>query len=174
MNVINAFKHYEYARLAAARFGFRDPLFLMAQVAAENSFSSKLLSATNNVGSLTSRNGEGKKHTSNEFWQGEDYQSKSSGLWFRKYSSLLDGWLDYARLLGNVYKLNTARTIEEYASKISASAYIDERNGDNREQYKQNIISSYNVLKGLRFAGDAGGVVAAIAVLVLICIGLWD
>ena len=139
-------KYLPLAQAAAAKFGFSDPYFLLAQQYAENSGDSSLLDKTHNVGSLISRVGKNKLQT-NQYWKGEEYLAKSSGLSFRVYSTLQDGYYDYARLLGNVYKLNTAKTIEEYAIKVSQSRYIDEKNGDNRELYAKNIIATYKKIK---------------------------
>lgn len=139
-------KYLPLAKTSAALFGFADPYFLLAQQFAENSGDSSLLSKTNNIGSLISRVGE-MKLKPNQYWKGAEYLAKSSGLWFRVYDDLQIGYHDYARLLGRFYKLNVAKTIEEYAHSISNSAYIDEKNGDNRELYAKNIIATYYKIK---------------------------
>lgn len=140
------FKFLPYATESAKRFGFADPLFLMAQQFAENSGDSTLLANTNNVGSLISRY-NGKKLPVGLFWGGEDYFVKSTGIYFRVYKTLQDGYNDFAKLLAKQYNLNTAKSIEEYADKVSKSAYINIANGDNREQYAKNIVSTYYSLK---------------------------
>lgn len=140
------FKYSPYAKNSATIFGFKDHLFLLAQQYAENAGESSLLLKTNNVGSLISRV-NGKKLKTNSFWFGDDYLAKSSGLYFRVYIDLQSGYNDFARLLARVYKLNTAKTIEEYAARIASSKYIDENNGDDRELYKNNIIKTYYTLK---------------------------
>lgn len=146
-------KFLPYATASATRFGFADPYFLLSQQYAENSGNSPLLDKTNNVGSIISRPGkEGtplgkKKLATNQFWTGEDYLAKSSGLYFRVYGTLQDGYNDFARLLANVYKLNTANTIEDFARAISESKYISEDNGDSRLLYQKNIVSTYYKIK---------------------------
>ena len=140
-------KFLPLAQESANRFGFKDPYFLMAQQFAENSGDKGIIINTNNVGSLISRNDRGLKLPIGLFWKGEEYKAKSSGLWFRVYATMQDGYNDFARLLSKYYKLHECKTIEEFADKISNSAYISESNGDNRKQYEKNIVDTYYKIK---------------------------
>lgn len=151
MNVVTGIpsflsKFLPYANIAAKKFGFSDPYFLLSQMYAENSGKSHLLDVANNVGSLISRVGA-KKLATNEFWKGDEVGPSPVGLWFRKYATLQDGFNDYARTLSRYYSLQTATSIHDYASKVSNSKYIDEKNGDNRAQYAANILGTYDKLK---------------------------
>src|SRR5258708_27077021 len=68
------------ATKAAKTFGFPDPYFLLAQMYAENGGSSELLSKANNVGSLVSRDGNGKKLQTNQYWTGNEIPNTKNGL----------------------------------------------------------------------------------------------
>jgi len=148
LNTMDAFKtkFLPIALRAAKVFGFSDPYFLLAQMYAENGGNSYLLNTANNVGSLISRY-NGAKLPTNTWWKGDDVANPKNGLYFRKYDSIDDGFFDFAHLLSNSYHLGTAKNIQEFAEKIANSSYISEANGDNRAQYAQNIINTYNKLK---------------------------
>jgi hypothetical protein len=138
-------KFLPLATQAANHFGFKDPYFLLAQMYAENSGNSTLLNTANNVGSLISRY-NGQKLKTNQFWHGDDIVNPKNGIYFRKYDTLLNGFLDYANTLAS-YGMHNVSDIQQYASKISNSKYINESNGDNRDQYAKNILNTYNKLK---------------------------
>lgn len=84
----------------------------------------------------------------NEFWDGSFRTSKSSGLKFRNYKTVEDGFSDYARMITTYYPdaAKVSNNIEAYATKIANSPYINEKNGDNRAKYRALIIQSANTI----------------------------
>lgn len=139
-------KFYPLAAVASRAFGFPNPYFLLSQMYAENSGKSFLLDTANNVGSLVSRSTPTRKLPTNNWWHGEETAPSPVGLYFRKYRTLQDGFMDYAHTLAVYYHLNQAKDINAYANAISNSAYLDIKNGDNRQQYANNIITTYSAL----------------------------
>jgi flagellar protein FlgJ len=54
--------------------------------------------------------------------------------------------MDFARLIESKYKAAHAagKDYKTYAQRIAYSPYISEKNGDNRENYKNGIIKLYD------------------------------
>lgn len=133
-------KYYPFAKIAADRFGM-DPLVILSQAALESSWGTSHLSTSiNNFFGITA-NG-----STNEFWNGKAYQASNKyKLRFRVYSSPLNCFNDFARLISSRYKAAHSAGLDykTYAHRIAYSPYITESNGDNRESYKNNIIHFY-------------------------------
>ncbi len=123
---------------AAKQFGI-SPLVLLAQGAVESGWgTSTLAQRFNNFFGITAA---GKP---NQYWGGQYYTSKSSGLKFRVYPTTEAGFADFARLITSKYKeaANVSKDISLYAHKIAQSPYISEKNGDNRNNYEKLINSA--------------------------------
>lgn len=138
--------NYEYAVNAGKRFSM-DPLIILAQGATESGWGTSFQSKNiNNFFGITAAGGK------NEFWKGEKYGAKT-GLSFRVYDSPQDSFYDFGRLIKNSSYYKKAHAVgydyRKYAHEISYSAYITEKNGDNREVYKRNIINIYEVIQGI-------------------------
>jgi len=65
------------------------------------------------------------------------------GLMFRTYPRHQESFLDFARLIKQVYPVAAAVSFDPkaYAKEIAYSPYISEVNGDNRETYQRLIAS---------------------------------
>jgi flagellar protein FlgJ len=128
--------YYGIAEKVGKAFGL-NPLVILAQAAIESAWgTSNLAMNHNNFFGVTAYG------STNAYWKGGKYVSTSSGLPFRTYDTVADGFSDFARLL--VLKYNDAAkaspSVTEYARLISTSPYISEKNGDNRAKYKELII----------------------------------
>lgn len=128
--------YYGIAEKVGRAFGI-NPIVILAQAAIESAWgTSNLAMNHNNFFGVTAYG------TPNHYWKGGKYLSTSSGLPFRTYDTVADGFSDFARLL--VVKYNDAAkaspSVTEYARLISTSPYINEKNGDNRSKYKELII----------------------------------
>ena len=79
----------------------------------------------------------------NCYWKGEKSSVNSRGLCFRKYPMATDSFMDYGRLLRVQYPRAAEMGFfpSAFAQEISYSAYISEKNGDNREHYRKMLIS---------------------------------
>lgn len=131
-------KYYEIAVKVGKEFNLH-PLVILAQASIESAWGTSLLSTlNNNFFGVTSY---GKP---NKYWTGEKRISKTSGLSFRSYKNVEDGFSDFARLITSHYKEAAAvsNNVTQYAQKIAYSPYINEKNGDNRAKYKSLIIAS--------------------------------
>lgn len=131
-------KYYEIAVKVGKLFNLH-PLVILAQASIESAWGTSLLSTlNNNFFGVTSY---GKP---NKYWNGDKRVSKVSGLSFRSYKSVEDGFSDFARLITSYYKeaASVSNNINEYAQRIAYSPYINEKNGDNRAKYKALIIQS--------------------------------
>lgn len=136
--------NYEYARKAGERFKM-DPLVILSQGAFESAWGTSALSSKyNNFFGITA---VGKP---NEFWKGSGIQTNTKyKLKFRTYANAQDSFYDFANLIASNYKAAHAASTDykQYADKIAHSAYITEKNGDNRVAYMNGIISIYeNIL----------------------------
>lgn len=135
-------KYYEVAVKVGKNFGLH-PLVILSQASVESGWGTSLLSTlNNNFFGVTSY---GKP---NKYWNGDKRTSKASGLSFRSYKSVEDGFSDFARLITSYYKdaASVSNNINEYAQRIAYSPYINEKNGDNRSKYKSLIIASANTI----------------------------
>jgi peptidoglycan hydrolase FlgJ len=115
------------------------PLAILAQASIESGWGTSLLATLNhNFFGITAY---GKP---NQYWDGSKRISKSSGLAFRNYKSVEDGFSDFARLITSKYPqaASVSNNINAYAQKIAYSPYINEKNGDNRAKYHTLIIQS--------------------------------
>ena len=79
----------------------------------------------------------------NTYWHGGKSATNRRGLSFRRYDSAENSFLDYGRLLRAQYPraANVSHFPESFALEISYSAYICDKNGDNREHYRRMLIS---------------------------------
>lgn len=114
-----------------------NPIVILAQAAIESGWgTSKLANDNFNFFGVTAY---GKP---NNYWKGAKRISTSSGLPFRSYGSVADGFRDFANLITKHYSTaaKASPSVTEYARIISSSPYINEKNGDNRAKYKELII----------------------------------
>lgn len=132
--------NYPLAKKAGERFNM-DPMVILSQGAYESAWGTSSLSTKhNNFFGITAG---GKP---NEFWKGGVYQAQNQyKLNFRTYPTVQDSFYDFARLISSNYKAaHTAGSdYKAYADKIAHSAYISEKNGDDRNAYMKGIISIY-------------------------------
>lgn len=131
-----------YSAEKAGRLFKLDPLIILAQGAHESGWGTSNLALNhNNFFGITTGGAK-----SNAFWEGKVYVGQNKyKLKFRSYSSAENGFKDFARLISSKYTTayNNGMDYKKYADSISKSAYISEKNGDNREGYKRAIISHY-------------------------------
>lgn len=128
--------YYGIAEKVGKAFGI-NPIVILAQAAIESGWgTSALATQNNNFFGVTAYGAK------NKYWTGEQRISKSSGLPFRSYSSVENGFSDFARLISTKYAIaaKASQSVTEYARIISSSPYINEKNGDNRAKYKELII----------------------------------
>lgn len=85
-----------------------------------------------------------------DYWQGartdlsdDDDSPGKSSLWFRKYTSTEDSFMDFARLIRSIYPVAAALSFKPtaYAKEIAYSKYISEVNGDNHADYCRMLVS---------------------------------
>ncbi len=129
-------KYFGVAQRVGKEFGI-NPIIILAQAALESGWgTSKLAIDNHNFFGVTAY---GKP---NNYWKGAKRISTSSGLPFRSYANVEDGFSDFANLITRHYSTaaKASYIITEYARIISASPYISEKNGDNRAKYKELII----------------------------------
>lgn len=139
-------RYYGIAEKVGRIFGI-NPIVILAQGAIESGWgTSNLASNYNNFFGITAYGAP------NNYWKGGKYVSATSNLPFRTYATIADSFSDFARLLVSQY--NTAakasKNVAEYASLISSSPYINEKNGDNRAKYKQLIIQNALLIDAIR------------------------
>ncbi len=136
-------KYYPAAKRAGEKYKI-DPLIILAQGAHESaSGTSNIALKANNFFGITASGAK------NIYWKGKTYQAINKyKLKFRVYDTPEDSFMDFARLIANRYKSAhlVANDYKAYATRISSSAYITEANGDNRVNYKNNIIKGYEQL----------------------------
>ena len=130
--------YYAVAKKVGEKFGI-NPIIILAQGSVESGWGTSTLAKLNN--NFFGVTAYGKP---NQYWDGSFRVSKTSGLKFRNYKSVEAGFSDYARIITSYYKAaaKASHNIVEYATKIAASPYINEKNGDNRSKYRQLIIQS--------------------------------
>lgn len=129
-------KYYDLAVKVGKRFNL-NPIVILAQAAIESGWGTSTLAVKfNNFFGITAYGAK------NDYWKGEKYISKSSGLPFRVYANAEAGFADFARLITSKYKeaAKASGSYTEYARLIANSPYISEKNGDNRAKYKELII----------------------------------
>ena len=129
------------AQKAGECFGI-NPIVILAQSAIETGWGeSTLAKEHNNFFGITAYG-----HP-NPFWKGDRTDlSAVTGrptLWFRRYASPEDSFLDFARLIHSAYPVAATLTFHPaaYAKEIAYSKYISEVNGDNRAAYQRMLVS---------------------------------
>lgn len=134
-NYVNA--NYPAAEQAGKKYNI-NPVVILAQGAMESGWGTSYMAK--NIFNFFGVTAFGNK---NEFWDGDFYVSKTSGLKFRKYKSLIDGFSDFARLISSKYlaAAKASFSIADYAREISLSPYA-EQDPVNREIYRKGIISN--------------------------------
>jgi hypothetical protein len=137
-----ALTNFAYAQMAGAKYKI-NPLVILAQGAIESAWgTSHIAKNHNNYFGVTAYG------STNEYWKGEKYVSKTSGLPFRSYKKPLDSFYDYARLISVKYTQAARNSfdVERYAKEIAYSPYISEKNGDNRPVYYKLIIQQADAI----------------------------
>lgn len=131
-------KNLPVAKKVGAAFSL-NPLVILSQASIESGWGTSYMAK--NIFNFFGVTAYGQTNT---YWTGEKYISKTSGLPFRKYADAQAGFSDFARLITSKYKTaaQNAGKIEDYAKEIAYSPYISEKNGDNREAYRQGIINN--------------------------------
>jgi len=129
---------YDVAVRVGKKFNLH-PLIILAQASIESGWGTSLLAKMNN--NFFGVTAFGKP---NLYWNGDFRVSKVSGLKFRSYKTIEDGFSDFARIITRYYKeaAKVSNDVAAYAKKIAYSPYISEKNGDNREKYEQLIKRS--------------------------------
>ncbi|TND08263.1 MAG: flagellar protein FlgJ [Bacteroidetes bacterium] len=116
-----------------------NPLVIVSQAAIESAWGTSYMAK--NIFNFFGVTAYGKP---NQYWTGEKYVSKTSGLPFRKYKDAEAGFSDFARLISSKYKTSASvsNNVDSYAKSIAYSPYISEKNGDNRENYRKGIVDN--------------------------------
>jgi len=75
------------------------------------------------------------------YWHGEAVRLGANSLMFRVYEDAENSFLDYARLIREVYPHAASLSYDPaaFARTMSQSKYISEVNGDNREAYNRTL-----------------------------------
>lgn len=87
------------------------------------------------------------------YWKGAKTLKMEDGgishLQFRIYESAEQSFFDFARLIRSVYPTAAAVSYfpTAYAKEIAYSRYISEQNGDNREAYRQLLVTICGYIK---------------------------
>lgn len=128
------------AQLAGKKYRM-DPLIILSQAAIESqwggSYSARVRKNFFGVTAFGAKNA---------YWDGEYSESLNElKIKFRIYNTAQDSFYDFARLIASKYKSAHAvnNDVTRYAQAIAYSPYITESNGDNRQVYLNNLISSY-------------------------------
>lgn len=126
---------YPLAKKAADRYGI-DPAVILAQASLESNWGTSYAARNRRNHFGITAGG-----LPNKYWDGSKSQSESSKLWFRIYKSDQDSFYDFARLIHDNYpdSAKVSSNIAAYAHSIAQSAYISEKNGDNRQGYESTI-----------------------------------
>lgn len=128
------------AALAAGAVFNMNPTVILAQAAFESGWgSSTLCTGSRNFFGLTAYG------CSNAYWHGGKTTVKAADyvLDFRRYDTVQNSFLDFARLIRNNYRRAwlLSNDPDAYAKEIAYSPYISELNGDDREAYHHSIAS---------------------------------
>lgn len=126
-----------------------NPLVILAQGALESGWgTSSLATEHHNYFGIM---GYG---AANDYWYGAvtDVKGPHGTLRFRHYASPELSFLDFARLIFTGYPRawSFSQRPEAYAKEIAYSPYISEQNGDNREQYRRNVVAITQKVASLR------------------------
>lgn len=114
-----------------------NPVIILTQAAIESGWGeSTLATEYHNFFGLTAYGAR------NTLWNGASIELGKHSLKFRVYASPDDSFLDYARLIREVYPGAAEASYDPaaFALAISYSRYISEVNGDNREEYRNLIV----------------------------------
>jgi flagellar protein FlgJ len=133
--------YYPLAQKAGERYGML-PEVILAQAAIESGWGKS-------YGARVRKNffGITAAGSPNAYWDGSYSVSQNQyQLKFREYKTEQDSFYDFARLISSRYKQahSVSSDSTAYAQAIAYSPYISEQNGDNRENYRKLIISSFN------------------------------
>lgn len=134
--------YYKVADKVGKEFGI-NPIVILAQAAIESGWGTSVLSRENhNFFGITAYG------SPNAYWHGAKRISKTSGLPFRSYDTVEDCFRDFAHLISVKYNpaAKASQDVAQYASLISSSPYINEKNGDNRSRYKTLIIQNASAI----------------------------
>ena len=118
-----------------------NPVVILAQAALESGWGQSLLSMQHNNYFGMTGFGDG-----NRWWPGTTVKLAKSSLAFRTYPAPEASFMDYARLLRQVYPqaANMSAFPKAFAREIAYSRYISEVNGDDREAYRRALVSLCN------------------------------
>ncbi len=132
-------KFYPPAETAGKKFNM-NPVVILAQGAMESAWGTSYMAK--NIFNFFGITAGG---SPNEYWNGDFYVSKSSGLKFRKYKSVLDCFYDFARLISSASYYKAAHavsfSIADYAREISNSPYA-EQDPKSRAIYRKAVVSN--------------------------------
>lgn len=115
-----------------------NPVVILAQAAIESGWGLSILSRDyHNFFGITAYG------RPNKYWKGEMTDMEGlSYLFFRRYETDEDSFLDFARLITTSYKLAASVSYQPtaYAKEIAYSRYISEVNGDDRVEYRNLLV----------------------------------
>lgn len=142
-------KMFPLAEQAGKKFNL-NPVVILAQAALESGWGTSYMAR--NIFNFFGITAFGNP---NDYWNGQSYTSKTSGLKFRVYPNPVAGFSDFARLITSKYKAAAAVSFDvaAYAKEIAYSPYINESNGDSRTLYHSTIISNANAIQKIRQPG---------------------
>lgn len=115
-----------------------NPVVILAQAALESGWGQSFLCVQHN--NFFGMTGYGDK---NRWWQGTTAKLHDGSLAFRTYQRPEDSFMDYGRLLRQVYPRAAEMSAfpKAFAREIAYSRYISEVNGDDREAYRRALVS---------------------------------
>ena len=145
---INFVKNSLQAAVSAGASFNMNPTVILAQAAFESGWGmSKLATGSNNYFGLTAYG------CSNQYWHGGKTTVNTGrySLDFRRYDTLENSFLDFARLIRNNYRTawQASNNPEAYAREIAYSPYISELNGDDRETYRQSLVQMEKTVRAI-------------------------
>ncbi len=160
--------NYATAETAGRKYNM-NPVVILAQGAMESAWGTSYMAK--NIFNFFGITASGK---ANEYWNGDFYVSKSSGLKFRKYKSTLDCFYDFARLISSNYKAAFAVSfsIPDYAREISNSPYA-EQDPASRAIYRKAVISNAAYVLKVKGQSSASAVLTTEASKVTIPASSW-
>lgn len=137
MNKLAFVKQYLPAARTAGDLYRLNPVVILAQAAIETSWGESLLARQyNNFFGMT---GFG---VANAYWHGGKTDLGGDGLVYRRYITAENSFLDFARMVANVYP--TAATVSNYpaayAREMAYSRFVSQLNGSNRAAYEEMLI----------------------------------
>lgn len=136
-------KNFENAKKAGEKYNI-NPIAILSQGSIESGWgTSNIATNYNNYFGITAYG------SVNDYWTGEKYIAKESGLPFRVYKNAADSFYDYARLISSKYKeaAKNSFNMERYAYSIAYSPYLSDKQGDNRPVYYKLIQSQAKTIE---------------------------